>query len=229
MVRLFAWRWRNAYLKSRSFYVSLLFFLAMRVVRLWRAALALFLGFTFFSSGMAKLYAGHRFIGWIGPVWLAERLKPFQLDFFADFIAATQILTGFLLLTRRFWLLGAIMLVPMLVNILVITISQHWPGTPYIVTVLLLMNGALLLSEFRRLRVLWSDAAYTPPAVSPAQTIAGHLVWGIGLLLTLAAVPVSYRLLPLSYWLAGGGVMLAWSSGIVDTHASRRHPQTTLS
>jgi hypothetical protein len=198
----------------------------MRVVRSWRAALAFFLGFTFFTSGMAKLYAGHRFIGWLGPVWLAERLKPFELEFFADFIALSQLLTGFLLLTRRFWLLGAIMLVPMLVNILVITISQHWAGTPYVVAGLLLLNVALLFSEFRRLRGLWLDVAYVPDPAGPARTATGHLVWGAGLLLTLSAVPASYRLLPLSYWLVGG-VALAGASGLADAYAFRRHFQTT--
>jgi hypothetical protein len=195
----------------------------MWVVRFWRAARPFFWGFTFFAAGTAKLYAGHRFIAWIGPVRLVERLKPFELEFFADFIVISQFLTGFLLLTRRIWLLGALMLV----NILVINTPQHWAGTPYVVAVLLLLNVTLLLSEFRRLRVLWSDVAYVPDPTGPARTATGHLVWGARLLLTLAAVPASYRLLPLSYWLAGSGVALAGASGLADTYAFRRHFQTT--
>ena len=37
--------------------------------------LAIFLGFTFFGAGMAKLYNGHSYFGWIGPVWLIESLE----------------------------------------------------------------------------------------------------------------------------------------------------------
>lgn len=200
----------------------------MRIIRFWRTALALFLGLTFFCSGMAKLYYNHQFWGWIGPVWLADRLQSYQLGLYAAFVAASQLLTGFLLLTRRFWLLGAILLVPMLLNILVVTISLQWPGTPYIVAILLLMNLALLLSEYQRLRVLWSEAAYVPSSDKPVRTVTGHVVWTLGLLLSLSAVPVSYLALPLSYWLAFGGVVLAWGSSFADGYTSRRFQITTL-
>jgi hypothetical protein len=176
-----------------------------------------FLGATFFSSGMAKLYAGHHFPGWIGPVWLIEKLQTYQLGLYAAFIALSQVVTGFLLLTRRFWLLGAIALMPMLLNILLITISQQWSGTPYVVGVMLLMNMTLLLSEYRRLRVLWTDEPYAPGLGSqPKRTLTGHLLWSFGLALVLAAILVSYQTLIISYWLAGSGLVLAWLSFLAD-------------
>lgn len=176
-----------------------------------------FLGVTFFTSGMAKLYAGHHFPGWIGPVWLIEKLQAYQLGMYAAFIALSQVITGFLLLTHRFWLLGAIGLVPMLANILLITISQQWGATSYLVGVLLLMNMALLASEYQRLRVLWADVAYTPhPASRVPLTLGGHLLWVLGLLLTIAAVFVSYQVLSLSYWLVAAGLLLAWLSPLAD-------------
>lgn len=180
-----------------------------------------FLGATFFTSGMAKLYAGHHFPGWIGPVWLIEKLQAYQLGMYAAFIALSQVITGFLLLTRRFWLLGAIALMPMLLNILLITISQQWGATSYLVGVLLLMNIALLSSEYSRLRVLWADEVYTPRLKSPVKpTLAGHLLWSLGLLLVIAAVFVSYQVLALSYWLVGSGLLLAWLSPLVDRRRS---------
>ncbi|WP_133274544.1 hypothetical protein [Hymenobacter radiodurans] len=189
----------------------------MRIVRLWRVGLMVFLGATFFTSGMAKLYAGHHFPGWIGPVWLIEKLQAYQLGMYAAFIALSQVITGFLLLTRRFWLLGAIALMPMLLNILLITISQQWAGTPYVIGVLLLMNIALLLSEYRRLRVLWTDEPYAPRLGSqPRRTVAGHLLWTLGLVLVVAAIFVSYQALSLSYWLVGSGLILAWLSFLAD-------------
>lgn len=200
----------------------------MRFVRFWRTALALFLGLTFFTSGMAKLYYQHQFWGWIGPVWLAEKLQPFQLGLYVAFVAASQIVTGFLLITRRFWLLGAVFLVPMLANILFVTISLQWAGTSHVVSVLLSMNVVLLLSEYRRLRVLWSEVAYVPPPTQSVRTIKGHAVWGVGLLLTLSAVPVSYVALSLSYWLALGGIVLAWCSSFADSYSLSRL-KTTMS
>ncbi|GAB2460284.1 hypothetical protein GCM10011375_10640 [Hymenobacter qilianensis] len=176
-----------------------------------------FLGATFFTSGMAKLYAGHHFPGWIGPVWLIEKLQAYQLGMYAAFIALSQVITGFLLLTRRFWLLGAIGLVPMLLNILLITISQQWGATSYIVGVLLLMDLALLLSEYPRLRVLWADVAYSPPTTLQAKpTLPGHLLWSLGILLVISGILVSYQALSLSYWLVAGGLLLAWLSPLAD-------------
>ncbi|MBC6608249.1 hypothetical protein H8B13_15580 [Hymenobacter sp. BT188] len=189
----------------------------MRIVRLWRVGLMVFLGATFFTSGMAKLYAGHHFPGWIGPVWLIEKLQAYQLGMYAAFIALSQVITGFLLLTRRFWLLGAIALMPMLLNILLITISQKWAGTPYVIGVMLLMDMALLLSEYRRLRVLWTDEPYVPRSGSqPSRTLVGHLMWSLGLVLVIAAILVSYQTLSLSYWLVCGGLLLAWFSFLAD-------------
>jgi hypothetical protein len=186
-------------------------------MRFWRVGLMVFLGATFFTSGMAKLYAGHHFPGWIGPVWLIEKLQTYQLGMYAAFIALSQVVTGFLLLTRRFWLLGAIGLVPMLLNILLITISQRWGATSYLVGVLLLMNLALLLSEYPRLRVLWADVAYSPrTTLQTKPTLLGHLLWSLGLLLVIVGILVSYQALGLSYWLVVGGLLLAWLSPLAD-------------
>ncbi len=78
---------------------------------------------------MAKLYFEHLFIGWIGPPWLIERLAEFELGLYGQFIALSQVIIGFMLMTQRFRSLGAVMLLPMILNILMVTISQHWVGT----------------------------------------------------------------------------------------------------
>ena len=82
---------------------------------------------------------------------------------------------------------------------------------------MLLMNIALLLSEYRRLRVLWTDEPYAPRLGSqPKRTVAGHLLWTLGLVLVVAAILVSYQALSLSYWLVGSGLLLAWLSFLAD-------------
>ena len=112
-----------------------------------------FLGLIFFSAGLGKLTHGLT-PGLIGPIWLEERLAQYGLSLWAQFVACSQLLIGALLLSHRFALLGAVMLVPMLVNILVVTISLQWRGTPYVNAVLLAMNLFLLWVDRERLKPL---------------------------------------------------------------------------
>lgn len=112
-----------------------------------------FLGLIFFSAGLGKLTHGLT-PGLIGPIWLEERLAQYGLSLWAQFVAWSQLLIGALLLSQRFALLGAVMLVPMLVNILVVTISLQWRGTPYVNAVLLAMNLFLLWVDRERLKPL---------------------------------------------------------------------------
>ena len=117
----------------------------------------IFLGLIFFSSGLAKLTHGLT-PGLIGPVWLEERLAQYGLALWAQFVAVSQVVIGALLLSQRLATLGAVMLVPMLVNILVITISLKWRGTPYVNAVLLAMNLFLLWADRERLKPLVARA-----------------------------------------------------------------------
>ena len=119
------------------------------------SCLRIFLGILFFTAGMGKLIPG--FPGLMGPPWLEEVLVKYDLGLFARFIAYSQILIGWLLLSRRFATIGAIMLLPMLLNILLVTLSQNWTGTPYVVSIFLLMNAWLLAADFHRLKFLITD------------------------------------------------------------------------
>ena len=67
----------------------------------------------------------------MGPADLENTLAPYGLATYARFIALSETGIGLLLLTRRFATLGALFLAPMLINILVLTASLHWRGTPY--------------------------------------------------------------------------------------------------
>lgn len=117
----------------------------------------LFLGFILFGAGMSKLYADHAFPGIIGPVWLEERLAEYGLAFFARFVAFSQVLAGFLLLTQRFATLGAIISFPLFLNILMITISLEWRGTPYVNAVFLAMNTYLLIIDYPKFKYIITD------------------------------------------------------------------------
>ncbi|MFN3997840.1 hypothetical protein [Algoriphagus sp.] len=172
--------------------------------------ISVFLGFTFWGAGMVKLYAGHRFIGWIGPPWLVERLAEYELGLFAEFIAICQITIGFMLLTTRFKLIGSIMLLPMILNILMVTVSQNWAGTPYVLAILLLMN----------LYLLWQYRDYFQPLIDETfpinslrtkseRTWIGHGIWLTGLIINLLSIPVSHSQLYLAFSLVGIGLLLS--------------------
>lgn len=181
--------------------------------------ISIFLGFTFWGAGMAKLYAGHRFIGWIGPSWLVERLAEYDLGLYAEFIAICQISIGFLLLTTRFKLLGSIMMIPMILNILMVTISQNWAGTPYVLAILLLMNFYLLW-QYRDFFWPLLDEAFSknPSRTESKRTWIGHAVWLVGLSLNLLSTWISFDQLTLAFVFAGMGLFLGILAFRVDQY-----------
>jgi hypothetical protein len=182
-------------------------------------SISAFLGFTFWGAGMVKMYAGHQFIGWIGPPWLVEQLEKYDLGLYAQFIAISQIVIGYMLLTTRFKLLGSIMLVPMLLNILMVTISQNWTGTPYVISALLMMNGCLLW-QFRDyfLPLINESFSQSPYRTETKRTNIGHLVWISGLCLNLLSISVSYVEIQLAFYLSGAGVILGIMAFCVDRY-----------
>ncbi|WP_234735208.1 DoxX family membrane protein [Tellurirhabdus bombi] len=112
----------------------------------------LFLGYIFLSSGLCKLTGG-KFGQLIGPPDLINDLAPYGLRDFAIFIAFSQVMTGALILSQRYSLLGLVMLMPVNISILAVTISQRWQGTPYVDAVFVLLNVLVLLYEWNTLKV----------------------------------------------------------------------------
>lgn len=154
-----------------------------------------FLGYVFFSAGICKLTHGN-FGQLIGPPWLEERLAQYGLGLFAQVVAVSQVVCGTLLLSQRFSLLGAIMLIPMNVAILAVTVSQQWVGTPAVNVVFLLLNLTLPALEHRKFHfLLQADRSYaiTPSAID--RFGQNSFSWlGIGFCL-LTALASRYNLL----------------------------------
>ncbi|TDQ16377.1 hypothetical protein DFQ04_2495 [Algoriphagus boseongensis] len=182
-----------------------------------------FLGFTFWGAGMVKLYNGHNFIQWIGPPWLVERLVEFDLGLFAQFIAICQIIIGFMLITTRYKLLGGIMLIPMILNILMVTISQNWRGTPYVLTGLLAMNIFVLWQYRNYFKPILNESTDFPKSIQSSKTWIGHLVWLSGLGLCLASIWVSYQNLVAAFVMAGLGLLTGILSFKTDQHFTQTH------
>jgi hypothetical protein len=159
------------------------------------------LGFIFFTSGMAKLYVEHRFFGFIGPVWLETELAKHHLGLLARFVAYTQVVIGYLLLTYRFRFIGFLVLMPMLINILVIVIALNWTGTPYVVTVLLLQNVYLLWYDRNQYLHLITGKIENIIATTPL-TVKGNLFWLLGLGLVLLSIQLSFVQIQTAWFLA---------------------------
>ncbi len=165
----------------------------MNQQKLWKfitGCIRFWLGIILLSAGVTKMFHGH-FIQLIGPPWMEEVLAKYNLGIYSIFISYSQIVIGFMLLVKRFATLGAIMAIPMFTNILMITISLHWQGTPYVVTFFLLCNIYLLLYDYHKIKFLITDDS------EPIQNIPikRHdkqldILYIIGLIIILIAVSV---------------------------------------
>ncbi len=146
-----------------------------------------FLGILFTISGLAKLIP--HFPNTMGPTNLEFLLEPHGLALYARFIATAEVGTGLLLLTRRFATLGALFLVPMLANIIVITYSLHWQGTPYLVAGFLVLALILLAWDYPKLAALIGNRPAPLPATIPGLVRPVFWATGLGLILvTIGAV-----------------------------------------
>lgn len=189
---------------------------------LFHNLISVFLGFTFWSAGMVKLFAGHLFIGWIGPPALVEQLSEYNLGLYAEFIALSQITIGFMLMTTRFKLLGAIMLIPMIANILMVTISQQWRGTPYVLAVLLVLTFVLLWRYREFFRPILNESLPEKSQKTPSsKSSVGHLVWTAGLGLQFLAIPASFSGLTWGFLVSGLGLVLGILAFRIDRYYLR--------
>jgi hypothetical protein len=114
-------------------------------------------------------------------------------------VAYSQVTIGFLLLSKRFATIGAVMLVPLISNILVVTISLGWRGTPYANSFLLFLNLVLLWSDREKLlRLLPPLEANREVAFAAAiaciwlAPAASQLHVALGYVLVIAAGPLGW-------------------------------------
>lgn len=184
--------------------------------------ISIFLGFTFWGAGMAKLYYEHQFFGWIGPVWLIDELAKYGLGLYGVFIAYCQIIIGYLLVTTRYKLLGSIMMIPMIGNILMVTISLNWKGTPFVLAVLLLLDLILLIQykDFFRPLIDEGNSRYDVKK-REHRTRVGHLVWLAGLALQIISIQISYFNWVLACTVVIIGLVLSYLSFKTDKNTSK--------
>ena len=106
----------------------------------------------------------------------------YQTGLYWQFIGWAQLLAGSLLMTQRFAKLGAVVNLPIILNVFVITISMEFGGTPVITGLMLMANLLLIIWHWGELRSL-INLPYLPAAPdqeenNPLWAITGLLLFG---------------------------------------------------
>ncbi len=114
------------------------------------------LALAFVPSGLKKLL-GERFtlLGTDNPVgFFFEAL--YQAGWYWNFLGFMQLLVTLLIVIPRTAFLGALMYLPIIINILVIVVAMHFRGTPIIAGLMLLANLYLLFWDYKKVKQIVS-------------------------------------------------------------------------
>lgn len=135
----------------RSFYDKLKSYTWMKLFVIYTRYL---IGLAFVHASLPKIL-GERFttIGIDSPVGFYFEAM-YRSGFYWNFLGWSQMLAAVLLMTQRFSTLGALMFLPIMTNIFLVTWSIGFQGTPVITFLMLLANIMLLVWEFDKLKVL---------------------------------------------------------------------------
>lgn len=144
------------------------------------------IGGTFVFASLIKI-KGQRFTTTSGaaePIYSALHFFEtlYQSGFYWKFIGMSQLVAGFLLMTQRYSKLGALINLPILVNILAITSSYYFANTPIIVSLMLLATIFLITWEWDELKIIIN----LPYKAMPPSQFERLKIWEIiGLILFL--------------------------------------------
>ncbi len=193
---------------------------ALRLTDVYLLLIRLLLGFIFVSAGLCKLTAG-QFGQLIGPP--TADMAP-GLAGIWEFLAVSQVLTGALVLSGRWGLLGLLALVPLNVGILAYTVGNQWGGTPFVNGFLLGLNLLTLAAEWPSLRFLLLPEV--APPTGPPRLVALWPGWGlpvavVGLLGGAAGGAVMGAPVIVTVGLGTLGCAVAWAHALAAPALSR--------
>lgn len=104
-----------------------------------------------------------------------------------NFLGWSQLLAGMLLMTQRFATLGALLFFPITLNILFITLSYYFAGTPIITALLVIANIFLLVWDYHKLLPIFKK--HNIPATNMLDPTNHNNLWTYtGMLLFLITV-----------------------------------------
>ena len=113
----------------------------------------------------------------------------YQSGLWWKFLGLGQIVAGFLLMTQRYSKLGALMFLPVISNVFVITLSYDFRGTPIITGLMLLANVMLIIWDWDELKILVNKI----PVINTSQRFENMRIWEI-IGLVLFIFTFAYRL-----------------------------------
>jgi len=136
--------------------------------------LALALGFI--PSGIVKVM-GERFTALPSNHPLGHYFDAlYRTGFYYRFIGVSQLTAALLLLIPRTTLLGALLYLPIILNICVLTYATRFEGTR-ITTLMLLANLYLLWWDYARLKYVLPHASSSDAGTTPNQKMSGKFPW----------------------------------------------------
>jgi hypothetical protein len=152
------------------------------------------IGGAFVLSSIVKI-AGERFTTLSGegtpynsPGHFFETL--YQSGMYWQFLGWSQLAAGFLLMFQKLSTLGAVLFIPISINIFVITVSYSFTGTPYITGLMLLANITLLIWDHKKLWIAFRPAKKGDQYIQDMyDDYSDHIFWSyLGLILFATTV-----------------------------------------
>jgi hypothetical protein len=195
------------------------------LMQLFIVYLRYLIGAAFVFASLIKI-KGHRFTtadGSAAPLHSAWHFfeTMYQSGLYWQFIGVGQLLAGLLLMTQRYARLGAVLFLPIIANIFVITLSFDFAYTPVITGLMLLANLLLIWWEWPVLRVLLNQT----PNPLPALELGTGRVWeltGLALFLLTFGYRALYDYYNLMLW--AGACLLVGLLGLIAGLKARRQP-----
>jgi hypothetical protein len=132
------------------------------------------------------------------PEHLFETL--YQSGLYWQFLGLMQLLAGLLLLTQRYALLGALLFLPIIANIFVITLSYDFGYTHVITGAMLLATAGLLAWDWNRLRMVVNQPVLLLPSSAFYERKLWEVVGVVLFLYTLGYRALVERYNPLSWF-----------------------------
>ncbi|WP_282042837.1 hypothetical protein [Winogradskyella flava] len=135
------------------------------------------IGFAFIFASLVKIQ-GLRFTaesGAANPINSAWHFFEtlYESGIYWRFIGLAQFITGAMLITQRYAKLGAVLFLPIIANVFVITISYDFRGTPIITALMLLSTLFLIYWDWDSLKVLINKA----PTNSTVKRLEHNRIW----------------------------------------------------
>ena len=151
------------------------------------------IGFAFIFASIVKIQ-GLRFTADSGAAYPINTSWHFfetlyESGLYWKFLGLAQFITGSLLVTQRFAKLGAVLFLPIIANVFIITISYDFKGTPIITGLMLISTLFLLYWDWDSLKILFNKT----PTNTTKKRLEHDTIWiYIGFIFIITTIASKY-------------------------------------